>query len=164
MPNQEIYQAGKWVVFFIALGKLVDVAFSLNSEILVFSSYYRFNLILTVGMSVLLIAVNFWLIPHFGIEGAAIGSAAVMLAYNLVKYGFLKIRLQLDPFSKETLKILTVGILTVSGAYLSPNWSSPIISLLSTSLLVIGVFVGSSAVLGLGKEEWEWLKSKIIRA
>jgi O-antigen/teichoic acid export membrane protein len=164
VPNQEIYQAGKWVVFFIALGKLVDVAFSLNSEILVFSSFYRFNLILTVGMSILLIAANFWLIPIFGIEGAAIGSAGVMLAYNLVKYGYLKIRLQLDPFSKETLKILAVGVLTVSGAYLSPNWSIPFFSLISTSLLVIGFFVGSSVLLGVGKEEWEWLKSKVIRA
>jgi O-antigen/teichoic acid export membrane protein len=98
VPNREIYQAGKWVVFFIALGKLVDVAFSLNSEILVFSSYYRFNLLLTVGMSLLLIAANFWLIPVFGMEGAAIGSAAVMLAYNLVKYVFLKVRLRLEPF------------------------------------------------------------------
>ena len=164
VPNREIYQAGKWVVFFIALGKLVDVAFSLNSEILVFSSFYRFNLILTVGMSLLLIAANFWLIPIFGIEGAAIGSAAVMLAYNLVKYGFLKLRLRLDPFSRETGKILAVGVLTLAGGYMSPNWSIPFVSLFSTSLLVLGVFVGSSVLLGVGKEEWEWLKSKVIRA
>ncbi|MFV8227134.1 hypothetical protein, partial [Christiangramia aquimixticola] len=47
VPNREIYQAGKWVVFYIALGKLFDVAFSVNSEILVFSKFYRSNLILT---------------------------------------------------------------------------------------------------------------------
>jgi len=164
VPNREIYQAGKWVVFFIALGKLVDVAFSLNTEILVFSSYYRFNLFLTVGMSLVLISANFWLIPVFGMEGAAIGSAAVMLAYNLVKYVFLKVRLQLDPFSKETGKLLAVGVLTVAGGYLSPSWSMPFVSLLSTSLLVLGVFVGSSIFFGVGKEEWEWLKSKVIRA
>jgi O-antigen/teichoic acid export membrane protein len=164
VPNREIYQAGKWVVFFIALGKLVDVAFSLNSEILVFSSYYRFNLLLTVGMSLVLIVANFWLIPVFGMEGAAIGSAAVMLAYNLVKYGFLKIRLRLDPFSLETGKLLAVGAITLVGGYLSPNWSIPFVSLLSTSLLVLGVFIGSSILFGVGKEEWEWLKSKVIRA
>ena len=97
-------------------------------------------------------------------EGAAIGSAAVMLAYNLVKYVFLKVRLRLDPFSKETVKLLAVGVLTVAGGYLSPSWSIPFVSLLSTSLLVLGVFVGSSILLGVGKEEWEWLKSKVIRA
>jgi len=160
VPNREIYQTGKWVVLIIALGKLVDVAFSLNSEILVFSAYYRFNLILTVSMSVLLIATNYLLIPLLGIEGAATGSAAIMLAYNLVKYGYLKFRLNLDPFSLETIKILGVGILTVASLYLSPAFSNPLFSIVSTSLLVTGVFVGSSALFGVGKEEWAWLKNR----
>lgn len=160
VPNREIYQTGKWVVFIIALGKLVDVAFSLNSEILVFSSYYRFNLILTVSMSVLLVAANYFLIPVMGIEGAAIGSAAVMLAYNFVKYAYLKWRLQLDPFSLETLKIMAVGIISVLGLYLSPTLNSPFLSLFITSGIIVAVFVGSSALLGVGKEEWAWLKNR----
>jgi O-antigen/teichoic acid export membrane protein len=160
VPNREIYQTGKWVVLIIALGKLVDVAFSLNSEILVFSAYYRFNLILTVSMSLLLIAANYFLIPVLGIEGAAVGSAAVMLGYNLVKYGYLKWQLNLDPFSIETLKILVVGILTVSVMYFSPVLTNPFLSILSTSFLVVSVFVGSSALLGVGKEEWAWLKNR----
>lgn len=160
VPNREIYQTGKWVVFIIALGKLVDVAFSLNSEILVFSSYYRFNLILTVSMSVLLVAANYFLIPVMGIEGAAIGSAAVMLAYNFVKYAYLKWRLQLDPFSLETLKIMAVGTISVLALYLSPTLSSPFLSLIVTSGIIVAVFVGSSALLGVGKEEWAWLKNR----
>lgn len=160
VPNREIYQTGKWVVLIIALGKLVDVAFSLNSEILVFSAYYRFNLVLTVSMSLLLIAANYFLIPILGIEGAAVGSAAVMLAYNLVKYGYLKWRLNLDPFSLETLKILVVGSLTVAALYLSPTLTNPFLSILTTSLLVIAVFIGISALLGVGKEEWAWLKNR----
>ena len=160
VPNRDTYQAGKWVVLIIASGKLVDVAFSLNSEILVFSSYYRFNLVLTVSMSVLLIAANYFLIPVLGIEGAAIGSTSILLAYNLVKYGFLKWKLGLDPFSIETLKILGVGITTLSVIYLSPNMSNPFFSLVTTSLMVTGVFVGSSALFGAGKEEWTWLKNK----
>lgn len=160
VPNREIYQTGKWVVLIIALGKLVDVAFSLNSEILVFSNYYRFNLILTVSMSILLIAANYFLLPILGIEGAAVGSATVMLAYNLVKYGYLKWRLNLDPFSLETLKILGVGIISVASLHLSPAFSNPLFSLVMTSLFVIGVFVGSSALFGVGKEEWAWLKNR----
>lgn len=160
VPNREIYQTGKWVVLIIALGKLVDVAFSLNSEILVFSAYYRFNLILTVSMSIMLIATNYFLIPLLGIEGAAVGSAAIMLVYNLVKYGYLKWKLNLNPFSLETLKILGAGILTVASLYLSPDFSNPLLSIVSTSLLVIGVFVGCSALFGVGKEEWVWLKNR----
>lgn len=160
VPNRDIYQAGKWVVLIIALGKLIDVAFSLNSEILVFSSYYRFNLILTVSMSGLLIAANYFLIPALGIEGAAVGSALVMLAYNLTKYGYLKWQLDLDPFSRETMKIVGVGLGTGAAIFLSPEVSNPFLSLVITSLLVIGGFAGSSALLGVGKEEWDWLKNR----
>ncbi|MBC6365273.1 lipopolysaccharide biosynthesis protein [Algoriphagus sp. AK58] len=164
VPNREIYQAGKWVVFYIALGKIFDVAFSVNSEILVFSKYYRFNLVLTIGMSVLIIVANYWLIPVFGIEGAAIGSAAVMLTFNLIKYGYLKVRLQVDPFSFETLKILFVGILAFLPMFIRLEEVSPMVLLVLKSLAVLGLFVMGSLVSGVGKEEWTWIQSKIKKS
>ncbi len=36
VPNNEVYQAGKWVVLLISLGKLSDVLFSINGEIIIF--------------------------------------------------------------------------------------------------------------------------------
>ena len=164
VPNREIYQAGKWVVFYIALGKIFDVAFSVNSEILVFSRYYRFNLVLTIAMSVLIIAVNYWLIPIFGIEGAAIGSAAVMLSFNLVKYFYLKLRLQLDPFSRETLKILLVGLAVFPVMFLYTDAIAPLILMIFKSILMVGIFVGMSSLLGVGREEWDWIKSRLKKS
>ncbi|HSF54222.1 MAG TPA: polysaccharide biosynthesis C-terminal domain-containing protein, partial [Algoriphagus sp.] len=164
VPNREIYIAGKWVVFYIALGKIFDVAFSVNSEILVFSKYYRFNLVLTIAMSILIIAVNYWLIPIFGIEGAAIGSAGVMLAFNLVKYGYLKFRLQVDPFSLETLKILLVGFTAFLGMLFNPEFLAPIVLIMIKSALVLGLFLLMSKLIGVGKEEWNWIKSKLKKS
>jgi O-antigen/teichoic acid export membrane protein len=164
VPNSELYQAGKYVVFFIALGKIFDVAFSVNSEILVFSNYYRFNLILTIGMSVLIIAANYWLIPIYGIEGAAMGSAGVMLAFNLVKYSYLKIKLQLDPFSWETLKILFVSPFAFIGAGLDTELFNPFTMILVKSILISGTFVFMSMIVGVGQEEWNWIKSKLKKS
>ncbi|OOG77074.1 lipopolysaccharide biosynthesis protein [Algoriphagus sp. A40] len=164
VPNREIYQAGKWVVFYIALGKIFDVAFSVNSEILVFSRYYRFNLVLTIAMSILIIVVNYWLIPIFGIEGAAIGSAGVMLAFNLVKYGYLKYRLQVDPFSLETLKILLVGFTAFLGMFFNPESLTPILLIVIKSMLVLGLFLMMSRLVGVGKDERNWIKSKLKKS
>lgn len=164
VPNREIYDAGKWVVFYIALGKIFDVAFSVNGEILVFSRYYRFNLVLTIVMSILIIGFNYWLIPIFGIEGAAIGSAAVMLAFNLVKYVYLKIRLQLDPFGIETLKILAVGVPTFLLMFLKSEAILPLFGILGRSILILLIFVGMSRLLGVGKEEWNWVISKLKKS
>ena len=164
VPNREIYQAGKWVVFYIALGKLFDVAFSVNSEILVFSKFYRSNLILTVAMSILIIGVNYWLIPIFGIEGAAMGSAGVMLLFNLIKYGYLKAKIQLDPFSQETVKIGAVGLISLGGMFLSFEDLHPFLGIIIKSTAVLLLFLIGSIGFGVGKEEWEWIKSKVKKS
>jgi O-antigen/teichoic acid export membrane protein len=164
IPNREIYMAGKSVVFLIGLGKLFDVAFSINSEILVFSKFYRFNLILTIAMSTLIILLNLIMIPIYGIEGAAGASAIVMLLFNLVKYIFLKIRLGLEPFSKETLKILGVGILTFNSARLISLDGSSISQLIFNSFFIFVIFLMWSLIFRAGREEWLWIKNQIKKS
>jgi O-antigen/teichoic acid export membrane protein len=164
VPNSELYLSGKLVVFYIALGKIFDVAFSVNGEILVFSKYYRFNLVLTIAMSILIIAVNYWLIPIYGIEGAAIGSAAVMLLFNLVKYGYLKFRLNLDPFSYETLKIIFVGIMILVLRDLYLDGVHPLVMMAVKSFLILGMFFFWSMIANVGQEEWKWIKSKLKKS
>lgn len=164
IPNREIYMAGKSVVFLIGLGKLFDVAFSINGEILVFSKFYRFNLILTIGMSALIILLNLILIPSYGIEGAAGASAIVMLLFNLVKYLYLKIKLGLQPFSKETLKIIGVGALTFTSARFASLDGSPFENLIFTSLVTLGSFLLGSLLLRAGREEWLWIKNQLKKS
>ena len=164
VPNSELYQSGKMVVFYIALGKIVDVAFSVNSEILVFSKYYRFNLALTIAMSALIIGVNYWLIPIYGIEGAAIGSALVMLTFNLVKYGYLKFKLKLDPFSYETLKILFVGLMIFALRDFYQEGIHPLMMMAIKSILILGMFFFWSMIANVGQEEWQWIKSRLKKS
>jgi len=164
IPNREIYEAGKYVVVLIGLGKLFDVVFSINGEILVFSKHYRFNLVATIGMSALIIGLNYLLIPIYGIEGAAIASVVVMFLFNLVKYLFLKIKLGFDPFSIETVKIIFVGITAFSPVYLNDFALSPIPNIIVTSLLVFGFYLFWSRLLGVGNEEWEWVKNRIKKS
>ena len=115
-------------------------------------------------MSMLIIGVNYWLIPIFGIEGAAMGSAAVMLIFNLIKYVYLKVKIQLDPFSLETAKIISVGLVSLSGMFMDFGHLSPFLALLVRSLGVAVLLIGGSALLGTGKEEWEWIKSKVKKS
>ncbi|TDQ19344.1 O-antigen/teichoic acid export membrane protein [Algoriphagus boseongensis] len=164
VPNREIYQAGKWVVFYIGIGKIFDVAFSVNSEILVFSKYYRFNLILTIAMSALIILVNYWLIPIYGIEGAAMGSALVMLLFNLVKYAYLKAKLNLEPFSWDTAKILFIGFICLAIGILPELQLIPFLIILIKSTLVLGVYILLSKVLNVGNEEWKFIKKRLKKS
>ena len=115
-------------------------------------------------MSILIVALNYLLIPLYGIEGAALASVAVMFLFNFVKYLFLKIKLGFDPFSKETLKIISVGLLSYSPALAGSFPLSPIPNIIITSLLVLGFYWFWSRILGVGNEEWEWIKNRIKKS
>ncbi len=52
------YSSGKWVIFFIGLGNLIDMATGANSSIFGTSKYYKVQTVLLVLLVVLLIATN----------------------------------------------------------------------------------------------------------
>lgn len=162
IPNREVYVAGRNVVLLIGLGKLFDVVFSSNSEILVFSKHYKFNLVATVLMSILIIVLNYVLIPIYGIEGAAGASLMVMFLFNLVKFLFLKAKLDFNPFSKETLKILALGFFTIN--LFDMGIENPFLSILIVSLIVFAKFLFFSMLIGTGKEEWEWIRERLKKS
>jgi O-antigen/teichoic acid export membrane protein len=93
------YAGAKWVIFFIGLGYLVDMATGANAHVLVFSKYYRVNLIFISILIALVIALMYLLIPLWGIVGAAIAIAASLLMNNLMRYVFLFIKYNLQPFN-----------------------------------------------------------------
>ena len=109
MPRNEIYEAGRWVVIIIGLGKLADMLFGPSSEIIVLSKYYKFNIILILSLAVVVIISNNLLIPLYGINGAAIGSALALVLFNAAKCIFIYIRLKMQPFDFATLKVILIG-------------------------------------------------------
>jgi O-antigen/teichoic acid export membrane protein len=114
VPNKEVYEAGKWVVLLIGLGKLSDILFSVNGEIIVFSKYYVFNITATIIMSLIVIGLNLLLIPIYGIEGAALASLIAMVIYNLIKYYYIKFRFNFSPFTPALFKTLFIGLIVVA--------------------------------------------------
>src|SRR5690554_6886460 len=68
------YSAGIFVVFLISFSKLFDNLLGINNAILYNSDYYRMTIVLGLFLAVMTIVMNVWLIPVFGIDGAAIAT------------------------------------------------------------------------------------------
>lgn len=138
VPNREVYQAGKWVVLLIGLGKLCDVLFSVNGEIIVFSRFYIFNITSTLLMCVMVVVLNLLMIPVWGIEGAALSSLLAMFFHNLVKYLYVKKRLGFDPFSWDIAKIVLLGLLVYGVNYfLIPTFEPVLLDIFLRSALIV---------------------------
>jgi O-antigen/teichoic acid export membrane protein len=106
-PN---FVSGKWVVFFIGLGSLIDMTTGANSSILGSSPQYKVQTFFLVFLVVLLIVTNLLLIPLFGITGAAIGGAVSLSILNLFRFLYLWYKFKLQPFNLRFILIAAIGI------------------------------------------------------
>lgn len=113
MPNSEVYQAGFNVVLLIGLGKLTDMVFGVNGEIIVLSKYYKFNVVTVAILAIAIIIGNILLIPNYGIEGAAAASLAAMLLFNIIKFSFVFVKFKIQPFTLNTIKF--IGVFSIVG-------------------------------------------------
>jgi O-antigen/teichoic acid export membrane protein len=142
MPNGELYAAGKYVVLFIGLGKLIDVTTGINNLILVYSKYHRYLILFVLILGVITVGGNYLLIPLLGITGAAIASLSSYFIINTTVILFLYRKLGIQPFTFRTLKIFVVIILAFLVNYLLPTLDSWFLDSLYRSVILLGIIVG----------------------
>jgi O-antigen/teichoic acid export membrane protein len=97
------YAAGKWVFFFLMMGRIVDMYFGLNAVIFSTSKKYRVDLFFTILLIAGVYFANLWLIPIYGMVGAAISTSAAYLFYNVLRGWYILRAYQLSPFTPRQL-------------------------------------------------------------
>ncbi len=136
IPNGHIYKAGKYVVLFIGLSKLIDTLMGANAEILITSKYYKYHLIFGLFLASLSVITNYLFIPTWGISGAAIASFISILIVNFMRYWVIKQKLGLHPMTFKTLQLLLIAIPIFFLSLILPNFEFPIVNIVYKSILV----------------------------
>ncbi|MGI9547627.1 MAG: lipopolysaccharide biosynthesis protein [Flavobacteriaceae bacterium] len=138
-PN---YRDGLFVVFFIGLAKVFDALLGNNNAILFNSEYYKALLIMGMFLAILTIFLNLWLIPIYGIDGAAIASFSAIAVYNIVKLYYVKLKFNAQPFTAETLKVLLLLILVGVPLCFLQFTFHPLLNIGLKSILICLVYIG----------------------
>lgn len=140
LPNN--YAGGFMIVFWIGLAKVYDSLLGNNNSILFNSNYYQSILFFGVLLAVLAIIFNLWLIPNYGLDGAAIASFSAFFIYNTLKLGYVKAKFKIVPFTNETLKVL--ALLLFMGALFAPFSFSfhPVLNVVLKSALISAMYLG----------------------
>jgi len=138
----EEYRGGFFVVLLIGLAKLFDSFLGCNNSILYNSKYYRTVLWLGIILASLTVLFNMWLIPKYGMEGAAIATFLAVFIYNTCKLGYVKAKFNMWPFTKETFKVLAL-ILLVGALFYSFQFPfHPLVNILVKLFLMTAMYVG----------------------
>ena len=142
IPKGETYGEGKYVVLFIALVKVLDIATGLNLEIILYSKYFRFATLLIICSAVLAFSLNLWLIPLYGFTGAAIATVLTTLVYSLSRMVFVYIKFRVMPFSIQTLQVALVlgGLYALT--FLLPDYQKTVLSAMVVLVLRSAVLAG----------------------
>lgn len=137
------YIDAKWVIFFIGLAYLVDMGTGANAHIIAYSRYYKVALYFILVLIILVVITMFFLIKLWGITGGAVAIAISFSVNNLVRFAFLKIKFQLQPFNYKFLLVVTAFLLAYFANTLIPGlplvWS--ILAKSSVFTLVFGTVV-----------------------
>ncbi|MEC8610163.1 MAG: polysaccharide biosynthesis C-terminal domain-containing protein [Bacteroidota bacterium] len=159
----EKFRAGKFVVLFIGLSQVVNLASGLNGLIIINSNFYRTDLLFNITLLVLVILTNILLIPIYGINGAALASLISVTLHNVLKLLFIYFKMNIQPFSIQTLKVLLLSsILFVFLSFL-PIIENNFLAIAIRSLLILLTYVSSVLAFKLSSDindYYSQLKSK----
>ena len=105
------YAGSKWVILIVGLGFLINMSTGTNGQIIRFSKYYRMAMWFMVILIIVVVGSMYLFIPFFGITGAAIAIAFSFLINNFIRFIFLKVKFQMQPFTLSFLWVfLAFGI------------------------------------------------------
>ncbi len=140
MKNTETLRTGKYVVFFLGIAKLIDLATSVNGQIIAFSKHFRVNFYTILCLAVFNVIFNITMIPIFGIAGAAIATLSSLTAFNLVKLAFIQYKFKIQPFSWNTLKLFLIAGIVYVLTWLIPHYGHPVLMILVRSILFASLY------------------------
>jgi O-antigen/teichoic acid export membrane protein len=125
IPNGAVYAEGKWVVFFIGLAKLIEVALNFGGMLITFSRYYYWSLYFVFFIILIGIGTNYLLIPALGISGAALATAiSCLLSFGVQQWLVLK-KVKGNPYSAGTFKVVMIFLLLTGLHYCLFKFDNP---------------------------------------
>lgn len=138
--NRAEYAVGVLIVLMISFSELIKLALGTNGAILTNSKYYKVFFYMSIFMAITVITLNKFLIPIYGIDGAALATLITVLVYSIFKVIYINAKLKMHPFSRKS--VLVLGLIALVGLlFYTVNFNiHPLLNILIKSLLISVVY------------------------
>ena len=144
LPNGATFATAKHVVLILGVSQLVLATFTICLTALNYSRFYAFSLVLSLVLTVSAIMLNSYLVPRYGIEGAALSN---LLSYGLYDLLIIATVVPLGHFHVVDKRWWCILALLVVLFTLNALWQYclPSLNIWVDSLLRSLLFLGSGA-------------------
>lgn len=134
LPSE--YHEAENIVTILAMSSLFNMTTGLNGSLIFTSQGYKFGTIFLLILLVLILFLNYILIPKYGITGAAIANATASLIYNFLKFLFIWLKYGFQPFTKQTIQNILIILFLILIFEFVPTFSNE----------YVGIFMLGSAI------------------
>lgn len=116
LDPQNHYPKLDTIIYILCLGAFSNVATGFNSEIIAYSKYFKFNLLIVTSLFIinLIMVVYFLKYTQLGLLGVAISSTTSILLYNVFKTYYIYDKYKIVPFCKNYLKMIGLNFVLFS--------------------------------------------------
>lgn len=108
------FSVGWLVLIVLAVSRLISVGVGSVGFMLQMSGHQDLILINNVSIVVLNVVLNIWLIPIYGILGAAIATGISLVLDNIVGLIEVRVLLKFHPWDRKYIKVLLAGLISAA--------------------------------------------------
>ena len=141
-----------WVVVILGLAKLFDMATGINGHIIINSKHFRFDLYTNILLAVLTVITNYLLIPVYGLEGAAAATAISICIYNFIKFIFVWVTFNMQPFKLNAVWVILIAGICLLIAEQIPYMYNFIVDVTIRSLVILTLFTSAIILFRLSED------------
>ncbi len=150
---QKGYIDARWVFFFIGLMRIIDMGTGVNSQIIGTSTKWKFEFFTGIILLLLTLPLNYILTKYYyGVVGPAIANLFAFTVYNVIRYWFLKKRFKLQPFTKQTLYTILLGVFCYFTCYFLFSNLHGFVGMFTRSICFIILFAAGTLALNLSAD------------
>ena len=141
LPNGETYASARQVVLILATSQLFIAVCTFTSSALNYSRFYAFSLLFSFILTASSIGLNNLLIPHFGMDGAAVSNLIAYALYFLLITLTVRLTLHAPTFTRQHAKILLLIVVILNLNFLWQTYL-PIHNIWLSSMIRSLVLIG----------------------
>ena len=166
----EQYRAGAVCLVIICCAQMVNCGVGSVGFVIMMTGRTVINLINNVLVFLMILVLNYLLIPRYGLLGAAASLAIALSLINLVRLVEVYLILRIHPYRAAYFKPILAGGLSLAaswamGCLMKSASGSPLLRLVVQSSVIGLVYVIALLVLGINEEDkivWRRVKEKIL--
>ena len=145
LPNGKIYASARQVVLILGTSQLFIAVCSFTSSALNYSRFYAFSLLFSFVLTTISIFLNNLLIPHLGMEGAAMSNLIAYAIYFILIVLTVRFTLHAPTFTRQHFKILILIVLILNLNFLWQKYL-PINNIWISSIIRTTVLIGGGCI------------------